>query len=328
MNNIVFGQYYNSNSWLHRLDPRTKIISIIVLIIGLFLLKDIVALSIAFGLTIALILSTKIPLMKFLNSLKMMTTLLFITVVFQVLFNQGQMYKEIYFSLNVLNLVIIIVLITLFILSKKVIRKFRFFLFLLLFFTIFFVQANLIPLDFIQTPVIFQYHLRFYEQGLITSVIVLLRIITLVFISSLLTLTTKPTDLNNGLESVMKPLKLIGVKVSILTMMISIALRFIPTLINEANKILKAQASRGVDFKEGKFKDKITQIISLLIPMFVISYKRAYDLADAMEARGYIPEAKRTSINLLKFRFADYLVFFATFAILTSAIFYRVYYAI
>lgn len=326
MNNIVFGQYYNSNSWLHRLDPRTKIISIIILIIGLFLLKDIIALSVAFGLTIALVLSTKIPFMKFLNSLKMMTTLLFITVVFQVLFNQGQMYKEIYFTLNVLNLIAIIILIGLFIISKKVIRKFRFFLFLFMFLIIFFIQTNIITQNIIQTPVIFQYNLRFYEQGLITSVIVLLRIITLVLISSLLTLTTKPTDLNNGLEAVMKPLKLIGVKVSILTMMISIALRFIPTLINEANKILKAQASRGVDFKEGKFKDKITQIISLLIPMFVISYKRAYDLADAMEARGYIPEAKRTSINLLKFRFADYFVFFLTFAILASAIFYRVYY--
>lgn len=326
MNNIVFGQYYNSNSWLHRLDPRTKIISIIILIIGLFLLKDIIALSVAFGLTIALVLSTKIPFMKFLNSLKMMTTLLFITVVFQVLFNQGQMYKEIYFTLNVLNLIAIIILIGLFIISKKVIRKFRFFLFLFMLLIIFFIQTNIITQNIIQTPVIFQYNLRFYEQGLITSVIVLLRIITLVLISSLLTLTTKPTDLNNGLEAVMKPLKLIGVKVSILTMMISIALRFIPTLINEANKILKAQASRGVDFKEGKFKDKITQIISLLIPMFVISYKRAYDLADAMEARGYIPEAKRTSINLLKFRFADYFVFFLTFAILASAIFYRVYY--
>lgn len=326
MNNIVFGQYYNSNSWLHRLDPRTKIISIIILIIGLFLLKDIIALSVAFGLTIALVLSTKIPFMKFLNSLKMMTTLLFITVVFQVLFNQGQMYKEIYFTLNVLNLIAIIILIGLFIISKKVIRKFRFFLFLFMFLIIFFIQTNIITQNIIQTPVIFQYNLRFYEQGLITSVIVLLRIITLVLISSLLTLTTKPTDLNNGLEAVMKPLKLIGVKVSILTMMISIALRFIPTLINEANKILKAQASRGVDFKEGKFKDKITQIISLLIPMFVISYKRAYDLADAMEARGYIPEAKRTSINLLKFRFADYFAFFLTFAILASAIFYRVYY--
>ena len=90
-----------------------------------------------------------------------------------------------------------------------------------------------------------------------------------------------------------------------MTMMISISLRFIPTLLNEAEKILKAQASRGVDFKESKFKYKITQIVSLLVPMFVISYKRAGDLADAMEARGYIPEAPRTNINLLEYKGMD-----------------------
>src|SRR5690606_12025828 len=102
----------------------------------------------------------------------------------------------------------------------------------------------------------------------------------------LLTLTTKPTDLNNGLESVLSPLEKIGLKTSILAMMISIALRFIPTLINEADRILKAQASRGVDFKEGNIGQKVVQIISLLIPMFIVSFKRAEELANAMEARG------------------------------------------
>lgn len=151
------------------------------------------------------------------------------------------------------------------------------------------------------------YSLAIYEEGLYTSLKVVLRIITLLLISSLLTLTTKPADINTGMERLAKPLKYIGVKVSILSMMISIALRFIPTLINEAGRILKAQASRGVDFKEGKFMQKVTQIISLLVPMFVISYRRAYELADAMEARGYVPDAERTSISLLKYRARDYL---------------------
>ena len=104
-------------------------------------------------------------------------------------------------------------------------------------------------------------------------------------------------ELNQGLESLLKPLRFFKLNPSIFTMMIAIALRFIPTLINEANKILKAQASRGVDFKEGKLKDKIGQIISLIVPMFVIAYRRAIDLSDAMEARGYIPGEKRTKIN-------------------------------
>jgi len=317
--NIVLGQYYNTDSWIHRLDPRTKIIGIITLIIGLFLLTDIYALLIAFGVVVALILSTKIPFSKFIRSLRMVTVLLFVTIIFQILFNQGNNYIPIDFSLNILNAGIIIVVFILYFLSKHIITKFRFLLFVLVFVFSFYIQTVALP-----SKVLATYTLKFYEQGLITSVVVILRIVTLIFLSSVLTLTTKPTDLNNGLEKLASPLKKIGVKVSILTMMISIALRFIPTLINEANKILKAQASRGVDFKEGKLREKINQIISLLIPMFVISYKRAYDLADAMEARGYIPEAERTSINMLKFRFRDFVAFFFAFLLLATSIYYKV----
>ena len=98
-------------------------------------------------------------------------------------------------------------------------------------------------------------------------------------------------------------------------MMISIALRFIPTLFNETNKILKAQASRGVDFNEGKFTEQVKQIVSLLIPMFVISIKRAEDLADAMEARGYIPGEKRTKLVEMKFKVLDYISMFIVIAL-------------
>jgi len=317
--NIVFGQYYNTNSWIHKLDPRTKIVGILGLLISLFLLNDITSLLIAFGITILLILSTKIPIMKFLRSLKMVTVLLFVTIIFQVLLNQGNDYTPIEFHLNILNLCLIILLFISFFLSKKVITKFRFLLFLIIFIFSFYLQTITLP-----TQVLFTYTLKFYKRGIETSVIVILRIVSLIFLSQILSLTTKPTDLNNGLEKLLKPLKIFKINVNILTMMISIAIRFIPTLINEANKILKAQASRGVDFKEASFKDKINQIISLLVPMFVISYKRAYDLADAMEARGYIPEAERTSINLLKFKGLDYLFFFFVAIMLSLSIVYKV----
>jgi len=317
--NFVFGQYYNTTSFIHRLDPRTKIIGIIVLIIALFLLTDIIPLLIASGVVVTLVLSTKIPLGNFLRSLKMITVLLFMTVVFQVLFNQGNEFIPLNFSLNILNFVLIIILWVLFFLSKKIIRKHRFLLFLLILVGSFYLQTLTI-----RSSTLINYTLKIYKKGITTSVVVILRIVSLIFISSILSLTTKPTDLNNGLEKLAKPLKFIGVKVSILTMMISIALRFIPTLISEANKILKAQASRGVDFKEGKLKEKINQIISLLIPMFVISYKRAYDLADAMEARGYIPEGDRTSINLLKFKIFDVFAFVLCFSLLAVAILYKV----
>jgi energy-coupling factor transport system permease protein len=298
---LVFGQYYHTSSWLHRLDPRTKMIGIFLLIISLFILDSIYWLLGAFALIMLLILSSRIPFGKFLSSLKMMTTLLLITVFFQLLFNRGSNYREFHFTLNILNLVLIVFLLVSFFLLRKIIRKHRFFLFLLIVVFSFFLQTVLT-----KGTVLAQYSIKFYEEGVYTSLKIVVRIVSLILISALLTLTTKPTDLNIAMEKLASPLKYIGIKVSILSMMISIALRFIPTLINEAGRILKAQASRGTDFKEGKFHEKVTQIISLLVPMFVISYRRAYDLADAMEARGYVPESERTSISLLKFRFVDY----------------------
>ena len=108
-------------------------------------------------------------------------------------------------------------------------------------------------------------------------------------------------------------------------MMLSIALRFIPTLFSETEKILKAQASRGVDFKESSLTKQIIQIVSLLIPMFVISIKRASDLADAMEARGYIPGEKRTKLLHMKFRLFDYFSLIFVVLLLISCILGRIF---
>jgi energy-coupling factor transport system permease protein len=116
------------------------------------------------------------------------------------------------------------------------------------------------------------------------------------------------TELNYGLESLLHPLKKIKVPVDVITMMISLTLRFIPTLLVETDKIMKAQASRGVDFNESKFKDKVNQIISLLVPVFVISFKRSEDLANAMEVRGYVIGQKRTRIDTYKISLKDYVV--------------------
>ena len=158
-------------------------------------------------------------------------------------------------------------------------------------------------------PNIVTYTISFYEGGVNTALMVLLRVLNLITLSALLTFTTKPTDLNGGIEGIFRPFKFLRRGVSILAMMMSIALRFIPTLLNETQKILKAQASRGVDFNDGKFSEKIMQIVSLLVPMFVTSYKKAEDLANAMEARGYIPGDERTRIYELKYHFADILVY-------------------
>ena len=145
-------------------------------------------------------------------------------------------------------------------------------------------------------------------------------------ITSLLTISTMSTDINNGIEAILSPLKLIKIPVGVFAMLISLTLRFIPTLIAETRKIMNAQASRGVDFNEGSLKDKINQIISLLVPMFVISFKRAEDLSNAMEARGYIIGAKRTKIDELKLRWRDYLCLIIVLGFLGVTIWSMVYY--
>ena len=146
------------------------------------------------------------------------------------------------------------------------------------------------------------------DGGIYTAIFIAIRIVALLVISSLLTYTTSPTDLTDAIERLLSPLKIFKVDIHTFAMMMTIALRFIPTLFNETQKILKAQSSRGVDFKEGTLKQQIGQIISLLIPMLVISFKRAADLADAMEARGYIPGATRTKLNIMKSKLSNLII--------------------
>jgi len=318
-NQMVFGQYYNANSWIHRLDPRVKIILIFLLMTAIFLVDEFLILGIIIVLGLIVIASSKVPFKRFLKSLKQISILLVFTFVFQVIFNkQGSLVIDQTMNVNVFNLAILgVMLILYFSLSKWLPKKGLIFLIILGIFA--FYQVYDLNVD----PVI-TYQFKVYEKGLTVAAFVVVRIFILILISSLLTLTTKPTELNNGLEAVLSPLEKIGLKTSILAMMIAIALRFIPTLLNEAFKILKAQASRGVDFKEGKLKDKVVQIVSLLIPMFIISFKRAEDLSDAMEARGYIPGEKRTKINEMKMKFTDYLSLVVVFIFVAALIVARV----
>ena len=130
---MIFGQYYNSNSWVHRLDPRVKIIGLILLMISIFLINNIFYLLGFFGITILIILTTKIPFMKFLKSLKMLTFLLLFMFIFQVLFRKtGDLLVTFDFTLTIYNMLAIIGLLILYFLSSKVIKKFRFLLFLVI----------------------------------------------------------------------------------------------------------------------------------------------------------------------------------------------------
>lgn len=140
----------------------------------------------------------------------------------------------------------------------------------------------------------------FYQCGYI-----LLRLVMMLCITMILTSTTKPMDLTRGLEWGMTPLKAIKFPAHEIAMTISIALRFIPTILEETKRIMKAQESRGVDFVHGSIKNKFRAIISLIIPLFVSAIERSEELANAMEARGYDPKTKRTSFQKLKFHYND-----------------------
>ena len=122
----------------------------------------------------------------------------------------------------------------------------------------------------------------------------------MIMVTTTLTATTKPLDLTLGIESLLSPLKVFHFPYHEVAMMISIALRFIPTIIEETMRIMNSQKSRGVDFDEGKLKEKINAILSLIIPLFTVAFQRAYELADAMEARGYVPDKERTRYHVLK----------------------------
>lgn len=326
MNNIALGQYVDGQSIIHKLDPRTKLMSLMLLMVAVFLipkpldnsfgrLASFIMLG-AFALIILIIvLFTQISLVKYLSSLKQLAFLFIFTFVIQILTPQGDkiLIPNLNLNLSILGLGIILLWIILFIVFRKFIPCK-----LLVFLALTCLSVYLLTYDLGYSFGSFK--LNLYEDGLFNGTFFFMRIFLVIMLSTVLTLTTKPTDLTSAIEWYLHPLTYLKINVSIFAMIISLALRFIPTLFNETGKILKAQSSRGVDFKEGTLKQQIGQIISLLIPMLVISFKRAADLADAMEARGYIPGAVRSKLNVMKFRLSDLFSFVITIIIVTSII--------
>ncbi len=321
MNKMAFGQYYNTNSIIHKMDARIKIIITIIFMISIFLVPN-YNFYLLGGLTLislVLILCTRVPIIKFLKSLKQIVFLLVFAFLFQVLFRTtGTVLYTHTLNITWTNIIISSIILITYILMFKYL-PFKLLIFLLI---------TLIIIYILGTPIygnlLTSVNINIYEEGLITGSFIIFRVLTLILFTTILTLTTKPTDLNNALESLLSPLEKLHIKTSIFAMMVSIALRFIPTLFLEADKILKAQASRGVDFNEGRLKDKISQVVSLLVPMFIVSFKRADELAIAMEARGYIPGEKRTKLNEMKLKFTDILWLLLFLGIITGLILYRV----
>ena len=159
-----------------------------------------------------------------------------------------------------------------------------------------------------------------YSDAVNQTLYIVVRLMLMVIITTVLTATTKPLDLTLGIEKLLKPFEKIGVPAHIIAMMISIALRFIPTLIEETQRIMNAQASRGVDLENGSIKEKIMAILSLIVPLFVSAFDRADQLANAMEARGYDPSRKRTRYKVLKMQTMDYASMLLSVVVLCACI--------
>lgn len=173
---------------------------------------------------------------------------------------------------------------------------------------LFFTKSNSQPLiDF--------YFIHVYREGLIAGLFIFLRLLILVFSSSILTLTSSPMQLTTSLEFILKPFSYIGLPTSEISMMMTIALRFIPTILEETDRLIKAQSARGANFDSGSVFKRINNLIPILIPLFVSSFRRADELAIAMESRCFQVGAPRTHLKMMRFQWFDYLsfVFFLIF---------------
>lgn len=237
---ITLGQYYDTQSPIHKMDPRTKILFTVFYMVTLFLIDGIYSYTAILLLTAFIITLSNIPLKFMLKGLK-----------------------------PILLLVVITALLNLFMTPGEEMLRYGF--------------------------------LKITKEGIFMASKMATRIILLIIGSSVLTLTTTPTVMTGGLELLLSPLKKIEIPISVFVMMISIALRFIPTLIDETDKIIKAQTSRGADFENKNPFKRIKAMIPILIPLFVSAFRRADDLAVAMECRCYNADCRRTSYRRFKF---------------------------
>lgn len=245
---ITLGQYYNVDSRIHKLDPRTKIIATLLYIIELFIVDNFLGFLLAFFTLIFVIKMSRVPVSFILRGLKPVMIILLFTFLLNVFMTKGTII-------------------------------FSFWIF------------------------------KVTEEGLKTAAFMAIRLILLIMGSSILTFTTKPLSLTDGLESLFRPFKKIGLPAHEIAMMMSIALRFIPTLLEETDKIIKAQEARGADLESGNVIKKAKALIPILVPLFVSSFRIAQDLALAMEARCYHGGIGRTRLHEMKFKKADYVSF-------------------
>ena len=257
LRDITIGQYYPSNSIIHKLDPRVKLFWTLIYIISLFLGQNILIYTIAGLFLFACIRVSKVPVKFILRGLKAVFMLLMFSVIFNIFLTDGEVLFQIW-------------------------------------------------------------KIKVTKEGIYIAAAMAVRLVFLIMGSSLMTLTTTPNDLTDGLEKSLGFLKIIRIPVHEISMMMSIALRFIPILIDETDKIMKAQQARGADF-ETRSEEHTSEL--LLVPLFISAIRRAYDLATAMEAKCYRGGEGRTKMKPLSYRRADavaYIIIFAYLAVMIA----------
>lgn len=328
MNNFLLGSYQNVNSWLVKLNPVIKIGSLILLMVAIFLIPlkanmpNLLVFMSTFLAIELLIISAKISFFKVLQAIKPIFFLISLTIILQILYQKNTDPAIVFMAnkypvLSISNLLAFIALILVYFLIKKYI-PFKLILFFMVLAVVIFMQYYLLywPLK--------QYNIKLTINNLFLAAFLFLRIGSVILLTSLLTYTTMTSDLNYGIIKLLYPLKVIKFPLETMAMMFSLTLRFIPTIFEETERVRKAQASRGLDFKEIGSIKKIKAVIKLLIPILIISFKKAEDLANAMDARGYQVGAKRTSIDEYKLRATDNIILILVFLILGASIAYKV----
>ena len=255
LRDITIGQYYPADSVIHRLDPRTKLMGVLIYVVSLFVFRGLAGLAAVTAALAFVIWLSKVPFGYMVRGLKAIVIILVITVLFNLFLTPGE-------------------------------------------------------------PLVEFFGLKITWEGLEHAAFMTVRLTYLILGSSLLTLTTTPNQLTDGMERALKPLNKIHVPE--ISMMMSIALRFIPILIEETDKIMRAQLARGADFESGNLIKKAKSMVPLLVPLFISAFRRANDLAMAMEARCYRGGDGRTKMKPLKYKRADvfsYLLIGGYFAV-------------
>ena len=256
LKDITLGQFFPADTVVHRLDPRTKLLAVILYIVALFNASGVVTYAIMAAVLAACVLLSHVPFKSLTRGLKPVYIIVAFTAIMNMFFTGGTPVADVW-----------------------LLRRITF-------------------------------------EGIISAVQMILRIVLLIMGTFLMTYTTSPIALTDGLENLLSPLKKLRLPIHELAMMMSIALRFIPTLIEETDKIMSAQKARGADFETGNIFQRAKALVPILVPLFVSAFRRADELATAMECRCYHGGEGRTALRVLHMRSADWvtLLLFAALA--------------